>query len=167
MPFNYINKNYHEAPQRKNHFSSTWFKKISVVSFLTASFCLLIGKVWIRNKESTSYHRSETPVQKFQKISLPSVVVNFQSSTGPRLARVIVQLTTQENSVKKEILSQKKSFNKHLLLILSGQKTQDLQSKKKFFENKIKTQMNAFLSKGLINQVSIQTQWINATKELL
>ncbi len=163
MHFTYKNKNHYQPTKRKEVFSQAWFKKTFIISFCL-SFCFFfLGKVilFFKNRTSTSYQSSKIPSTKLKNVDLPPLVINLKSQEGPRLTRVIVQIKTNQTSVKKELLSENKFFEKHLLLVLSGQNTKDIHKKRNFYEEKIKTQLNAFLSKGLVNEVHIQTQLIN------
>ena len=162
MNFSYKNKNYHQPIKKKEAFSSYWFKKIFILSFCFSSFLLVAGKItfFIKNKSTTSYQSSITS-EKFKTVNLAPLVINLKSKEGPRLARVTVHMKTDKTSVKQELLSKNKSFEKHLLLVLSGQDTKDIHKKRNRFEKKIKTQINAFLSKGLVNEVTIETKLLN------
>ncbi len=163
MNFTYKNKNYHQSIKRKELFSSAWLKKVFIISFCVPSSFLFLGKaiLFIKNKATTSYHSSMVPFTKLKDVNLPPLVVNLKSKKGPHLARVTVHMKTDKKSVEQELLSENKSFEKHLLLILSGQNTKDIYKKRSLFEEKIKNQVNTFLSKGLVDKVTIQTQLLN------
>ncbi|MGI9548435.1 MAG: flagellar basal body-associated FliL family protein [Bdellovibrionales bacterium] len=163
MKFNYINTTYHLSLQRKATFYPYQLKKIFIISFLFFSTLLALGKflTFINNKNSAQASIQASFSNNLKTVALPSVVVNLKSKRGPRLARVTVQVKTLETATKNEILSKDQSFKKHLLLILSGQNTKDMNRNTNIFEKKIKTQMNAFLTEGSIEQVHIQTQLLN------
>ena len=77
------------------------------------------------------------------------------------MARVHVNLEVNRPSVKKEILSNKQATQKQLLILLSGRKSRDMENKKSYFENQLLSWMNAFLSRGSVSKVTIQTTLLN------
>ena len=94
-------------------------------------------------------------------VNLPPLLVSLKGEDGIRMARINVNLQVSRSAVKKEILSTNKASRKRLLILLSGQKSRDLQNKKAFFEKQLLSWMNAFLSKGSVNKVTIQTTFLN------
>ena len=96
-----------------------------------------------------------------QAVNLPPLLVSLKGDSGIRMARVHVNLEVNHLSAKKEILSNKQATQKHLLILLSGRKSRDMKNKKSYFENQLLSWMNAFLSRGSVNKVTIQTTLLN------
>lgn len=154
----------------KNHFFSLWFRRVLLFVSLISFIALVTGNIlWqsinqkttkISEKKSSGL-KTNHPNNVSQAVNLPPLLVSLKGNKGIRMARVQVNLQVSRSSVKKEILSNKKATQKHLLILLSGQQSQDMKNKKSYFENQLLSWMNAFLSKGSVNKVTIQTTLLN------
>lgn len=158
MNFSYKNKSNYQNKREQVHLSEQWIKKVFFIAFSFSFSFLLLGKVvWIfNNKAKTTQVRSLASTKQIKTISLSPIVVNLKSDKGPQLTRVQVNISTYEESVKKELLSKNKSLEKHLLFVLSGQDSKKINKNKSIFEKKLISQINAFLSSGNINEVKIK-----------
>ena len=154
----------------RNHFFSLWFRRVLFFVSLISLIALVAGNIlWQSiNQKTTEVSEKKSSGSKItrsrsvsQAINLPPLLVSLKGDKGIRMARVHVNLQVSRSSVKKEILSNKKATQKHLLILLSGQQSQDMKNKKSYFENQLLSWMNAFLSKGSVNKVTIQTTLLN------
>lgn len=89
------------------------------------------------------------------------LLVNLKGDKGPQLARIHVYVTLSEGTHKKEFLPQDSELEKQLLFILSGQSFKMLKKKKDYFEDQIRSQLNAFLTQKPVNGVYIKTEILN------
>lgn len=142
------------------------FLSISLISFiaLVTGNVLWKNNIWKITKKSGKKSLSEkknSSGNNIQAIHLPPLLISLKGNSGIRMARVHVNLQVSKPSVKKEILSNKKATRKHLLILLSGQQSRDMKNKKSYFEHQLLSWMNAFLSKGSVNKVTIQTTLLN------
>lgn len=163
MSFSYHNYQSPLKRKRNHHISSQWIQKVFAFAFsFVFLFFVTVKTLWtIFQKKRVTFQASVHPHSEIQKIKMPSLLINLKTKEGPRLARITVHIETKDDLIKKELISNNKSLEKYLVLILSGQDAQDVHNKKNIFEGKIKSQVNAFLSRDLIHDVNIQTQLIN------
>ena len=163
--FKFKNQEYCK-PQRKESLYENWIKKLLVLSTFTVFFSFLtlkIPRILSSYKRSpvfklNAYSSKRKPVESVHSLPL---LVNLKGEKGPQLARIYVYITLSESSLKKEFLSQESKLEKNILFILSGQSVKTLNKKKNYFEKQIRSQLNAFLSKELVNGVRIQTKMLN------
>ena len=104
---------------------------------------------------------TRTPAKALENVIFPPFPVNLKTSNGIATALVKIELKMDKLSAKKEILSKNQKFQKHLLLLLSGQNRGELSKNKSYFEEKIRSQFNVFLSRGSVEKVEIHTTLIN------
>lgn len=122
------------------------------------------SKKWktAKSAEKTTIHlKNDFFRDSSQAVSLPPLLVSLKGEEGIRMARINVNLQVSRPEAKKEILSNNTITHKRLLILLSGQESRDIRNKKSYFENQLLSWMNAFLSKGSVNKVSIQTTLLN------
>ena len=157
MSFFYrASKNYQQKKQYA--VSENQIQKLFIVSFILCFVFLLIGKFsFTKNNRLLASIQSHKVKKEMKTVSLDPVVVNLKDKKRSHLTKVQVNIGTYEDSVKKELLSNKnKSLEKHLLLVLSGQEKKDLSKNTNFFEKKLIAQINEFLSSGKVNKINIQ-----------
>lgn len=163
--FKFQNPRYCEGRQVEP-LSERNIKKIIFISSLSVLFCFFTFKTisFFYSKKSSVHLKSESQsTEKTAKESsyvLP-LLVNLKGEKGPQLAKVHVHITFNGNSLEKKSLPQGNQLEKHLLFILSGQSSKNLNRKKNQFEKQIRSQLNAFLSENLVNGVSIHTEMLN------
>ena len=156
--------------RKKAALFSIWFQRVffflSVISLiiLAAGNILKKSKKWKAAKvsEKTAIHlKNNSSKDSSRAVSLPPLLVSLKGEEGIRMARINVNLQVSQPEVKREILSNNTVTHKRLLILLSGQESRDIRSKKSYFENRLLSWMNAFLSKGSVNKVTIQTTLLN------
>ena len=140
---------------KRQDVSALWFKRVFFFISLFSFIALIAGNIlWKNNiwkaaknpeKKSLSWKKNSFGNNKNQTVHLSPLLVSLKGDTGIRMARVHVNLQVSRASVKQEILSNKKATQKHLLILLSGQQSQDMKNKKSQFENQLLSWMNAFL----------------------
>ena len=113
------------------------------------------------SEKKTPAIKTVSPRNRPQAVNLPPLLVSLKGDKRIRMARVHVNLEVNRLSVKREILSNKQATQKQLLILLSGRKSRDMENKKSYFENQLLSWMNAFLSRGSVNKVTIQTTLLN------
>ena len=128
----------------------------SLVVFISFFSLKFIQSFSIKNKFSFSVQKSlGKPVEPSHIFPL---LVNLKGQEGPQLAKVYVHVTVDDKN-KKNVLLKNRKLEKQLLFLLSGQSVKNL--KKEQFYSQIQSQLNAFLSDSLINEVRIQTEALN------
>lgn len=166
IKFQFCNKEHHQKSERTEFLSENWIKKFFVFSSC-AVFCtfFILKILWPLNFNKQHPHfefrKLSSKEEKFDRAHTLPLLVNLKGEKGPQLVRLQVYIALSENSLEKEFLSQDKEFEKHLLFILSGQEIKTLQKKRNYFEQQIRSQLNAFLSKDTVNGVRIQTERLN------
>ena len=164
--FKFQNPEHWQNLKRKKHLSEKWVKKILIISSFTVFVSFLSLKVlWSLdfNKEFFFSKSSKNSVKEesFKKTHTLPLLVNLKGETGPQLTRIQIYITFNASSLEEDLLPKDKKLEKHLLFILSGQSIQALNKKKGYFEKQIRSHLNAFLSKDLINGIDIQTEMLN------
>ena len=160
------NQESHSKSSRAN-LDSLWFQKAFFISFcLCGSFFVAgnlleerlfpsVKSVALKNKNS------RTPARALENVTFPPFPVNLKTSNGIAPALVEIELKMNKPSAKKEVLLKNQKFQKHLLLLLSGQNRGELSKNKTYFEEKIRSQFNVFLTRGSVEKVEIHTTLIN------
>ena len=155
-------------PTTRTPLDSLWFQKAFLISFCLCGSFLIAGNVLkdklfpssqslnLKEKNSSSTYTAD-----FENVVFPPFPVNLKTASGIATALVKIELQTNKLSAKREILLKNKKFQKHLLLLLSGQNTRELNKNKTYFEEKIRSQFNIFLSQGTVKKVKIHTALIN------
>ena len=164
LNFSFQNRNYCLLPfsQNTNLFANQWLRRIFVGSLLLLISFFVLGKVLWEEKSQLAQLKAEPPKQNIpiQTFKLPSILVNFKSKEGIRMAQVSVQLETRSSSVKAKFLKDHQQLQKHLLLVLSGKEVKEMKKNKSYFEDKIRSQMNVFLTKGEVDKVTLYTKML-------
>ena len=166
MDFQFQNREQCQNSQRKEFLYEGWIKRFFILSSCVVFFGFFVLKIlWSVNfnKQYSNFELSKSSAkeEKFEKAHILPLLVNLKGEKGPQLVRLQVYIALNKNFLEKEFLSQGKEFEKHLLFILSGQEVKDLQKKRSYFEQKIRSQLNAFLSEDIVDGVRIQTERIN------
>ena len=165
MNFEFSGEGGLSSPKRVSPFFRR-FPQVSSIASLSILSMVVAGSFLPERKK----HRAEkTPAAPAKNqsagarggLSLPPLLVSLKGEDGIRMARINVNLQVSRRAVRREILSNNKAARKRLLILLSGQKSRDLQNKKAHFEKQLLSWMNAFLSKGSVNKVTIQTTFLN------
>ncbi len=164
--FCFHNKECCPGTGRTEALSVNWIKKCFVFSSSTVLLCFFILKAlsFINSNKVYSFfefNRTVSAEQQSGRAHILPLLVNLKGEKGPQLFRAQVYITLSKNSLKNEFLSYDKEFEKHLLFILSGQEVKVLQKKRSYFEQQIRSQLNAFLSKDIVDGVRIQTKMLN------
>ena len=164
--FQLQNREYYQNFKRKEGSFENWIKKTFIFSFITVflSFFALKFLCSLNLRELYShlqFRKSSSEEINFKNAHILPLLVNLKGENGPQLVKAQVHINLSENSLKEEFLHQNKEFEKHLLFILSGQEIQTLQKQKNHFEQQIRSQLNAFLSKNIVDGVRIQTEMLN------
>ena len=154
------------SPTRDSLFSSRFRRGFFLVSLVSLILLPAGNILWKLNRNSAKTEispplKKASPRPRPQAVSLPPLLVSLKGERGIRMARVHVNLEVNRLSAKKEILSNKTATQKQLLILLSGKKSRDMKDKKSYFENRLLSWMNAFLSRGSVNKVTIQTTLLN------
>lgn len=145
---------------------SLWFQKAFVFSFCLCAFLFILGNIFKDRmfpleKGLKKGIPSKDVSKEIGGFAFPPFPVNLKASEGIAPVLLKINLKTDKLETKKEIVLKSKKFKKHLLLLLSGQNKGDLEKNKAWFEEKIKSQFNVFLSKGSVEQVVFHTALIN------
>ena len=171
LNFSFKNRNYCRLPfsQNANLFLNRWFRRIFVGASLALISLVALGKVFWTEESQLAQLKEETPKSNIpvQIFNLPSILVNFKSKEGIRMAQVSVQLETRSTSVKSKFLKDHQRLQKHLLLVLSGKEVQEMEKNKSYFENKIRSQMNVFLTKGEVDKVTLHTKMLKKRRDIM
>ena len=101
------------------------------------------------------------PLQAGSSLQLAPLLVSLKDEGRVRMARVHVRLQVDRSSVKKEILSNDKAMRQSLLILLSGRGSGEMRQKRAYFEDRFLSWMNAFLPRGSVSKVTIQTTMLN------
>ena len=155
------------VPAPKRVTPSRPFRRTFAFIFFAGLSLVVVGNIRQDRKKQNAGERAEPAKREAREkarrtdVSLPPLLVSLKGENGIRMARINVNLQVSRKAVKKEILSTNKAARKRLLVLLSGQKSRDLQNKKSHFEKQLLSWMNAFLSKGSVNKVTIQTTFLN------
>lgn len=145
---------------------SFWFQKAFVFSFCLCAFLFVLGNIFEDQlfpleKGLKSGLSSKNISKEAGGFAFPPFPVNLKASGEIAPVLLKIELKTDKPEAKKEIVLKSKKFQKHLLLLLSGQSKGDLEKNRAWFEEKIKSQFNVFLSKGSVEQVVFHTALIN------
>ena len=125
--------------------------------FVFISFFSLKLSYFFSLKRQTEVY-TQRSIDHFSSSRTVPLLVNLKGQKGPQLAKVFVYITTEEEK-QKDLLYENKKLEKQLLFLLSGQPIKNL--KREDFYTQIQSQLNAFLSENLINQIYIQTELLN------
>ena len=159
-------------PAKRRNIFSLWFHRVFFFISLISLIALVTGNIlWKTNtwkiakrpggESLPELSKKNSSGNRTQAVHLPPLLVSLKGDQGIRMARIHVNLQVSPAAVKKEILSNKKATRKHLLILLSGRQSQDMKNKKTYFEHQLLSWMNAFLSNGSVNKVTIQTTLLN------
>lgn len=145
---------------------SFWFQKAFVFSFCLCAFLFILGNIFEDQlfpleKGLKKRIPSKDISKEMGGFAFPPFPVNLKASEGISPVLLKIKLKTDKLEAEKEIVLKSKKFKKHLLLLLSGKNKGDLEKNKAWFEEKIKSQFNVFLSKGSVEQVAFHTALIN------
>ena len=147
--------------------NSLWFQKTFFISFCLCGSFFVIGNLMEERlfppvkSVALENKNTGTPAKALENVTFPPFPVNLKTSNGIAPTLVKIELKMDKLSAKKEILSKNQKFQKHLLLLLSGQNRGELSKNKSYFEEKIRSQFNVFLSRGSVEKVEIHTTLIN------
>ena len=163
--------------RRRGDLDSRWFAGTFAFSLFFSISLLVFGKRFVMSDFGAAFSAHSVPplkapaslpaaalqqkAQQTAALSFPPFPVNLKSGAGSALALVKIDLKTDRPAAKKEILLKNKKFKRHLLLLLSGKERGDLTKNKAFFEERIRSQFNIFLSQGSVEEVRFQTTFIN------
>lgn len=164
----FLLKNQGKADKRPfiGSLNSFWFQRAFILSFCFCGSFLLLGNIFEDQlfllkkepKNRLSLKDSSTEIEGF---AFPPFLVNLKASGEIAPVLLKIELKTDKPEAKKEIVLKTKKFKKYLLLLLSGQSRRDLKKNRAWFEEKIRSQFNVFLSKGSVEQVVFHTALIN------
>ena len=129
---------------------------ISSLFVCVSFFSLKLFQLFSLNSKNEVYVQRN--IDHFQPSRTVPLLINLKGQKGPQLAKVFVYITTEEEK-QKDLLYENKKLEKQLIFLLSGQPIKNL--KKEDFYNQIQSQLNAFLSENLINEIYIQTELLN------
>ena len=134
-----------------------WLRRFFLIFSLVSLSGLLVGNIlWKLKKEKPSLSlRSGSSLQ------LAPLLVSLKDEGRVRMARVHVRLQVDRSSLKKEILSNDKAMRQSLLILLSGRGSGEMRQKRAYFEDRFLSWMNAFLPRGSVSKVTIQTTMLN------
>ena len=153
--FKFKNSGFFSKPIKRTQNSSKLIF-ISSLFVLTGFFSLNLFHLFsTKNKSQTVVQKSLADLQFSHVFPL---LVNLKGQKGPQLAKVYVHISTEDEN-QKNLLRQNKKLEKQLLFLLSGQPVKSL--KQEYFYSQIQSQLNAFLSGNLINQIHIKTEMLN------
>jgi len=90
-------------------------------------------------------------------------LVRIQSNSGFTVAKVKVQFFVDGIEVQNELREESDQYKEHLIFFLSKAESSDFLDKKSKEDlvEKIKNQINSFLSKGKIQEVVIESQFMD------
>ena len=141
----------------KSDLSEKWIQKMILVSFV---FCMavfaIVKTAFITKQKQASVVSTSISESKLKTFSLQPLIVNLKNKQKPELTHIQIHITTNKEAVKKELASKNALLQKQLLLILSGQDIKKIKKNKNNFEKRFVTQLNAFLSKGKIQNARIE-----------
>ncbi|MCZ0932074.1 MAG: hypothetical protein OXJ52_02860, partial [Oligoflexia bacterium] len=159
LKFKFQNPAIFSKPIRRELFYSQKIAQLIFISSLAVFISFFALKFFqffsAKNKFSFSVQKS---LGDHRPSHIFPLLVNLKGQEGPQLAKVYVHVTV-DNENKRDVLLENHKLEKQLLFLLSGQSVRSL--KKEQFYSQIQSQLNAFLSGNLINEVRIQTEVLN------
>ncbi len=92
------------------------------------------------------------------KLELSDFLLHLNSSSGKKIARLDVEFYLNQDSAKKEVKNTENQIRKFSLMMLSKTDFSDFSNERKvnLIQDKIKTRLNQFLTKGEIVQVYLK-----------
>ena len=163
LKFKFQNPVLFSKPIRRDLFYSqktAWLILISSLAvFISFSALKLIQLFSSKNKFSVSIQKSLGD-HEFSHIF--PLLVSLKGQEGPQLAKVYVYINVNNDENRGNVSLENQTLEKKLLFLLSGQSVKTL--KRQQFYSQIQSQLNAFLSGKLIDQVRIQTEVLNENK---
>ena len=146
--------------QRPWALDGSWFQKVFWLSFAVAGAFMACGKAVFSSPSGVSIAESsmKTPAASVvSDVVFPSFPVSLKAEGKPFPALMEVHVKTDGWSASREIISKKERFQRHLLILLSGRSLEEFQDTNNVFEEKARSQLNAFISKGAISKLRFYT----------
>lgn len=130
--------------------------------------CFLFGGFmcfffWEYHKSSLPIEAQQRRIQSLHSFSVSPFLVRIQSNSGFTVAKVKVQFFVDGIEVQNELREESDQYKEHLIFFLSKAESSDFLDKKSKEDlvEKIKNQINSFLSKGKIQEVVIESQFMD------
>ncbi len=110
------------------------------------------GEKQTQDKEKAD---KEEKVEKETVVPLETFIINLAGSKGRRVAKVNIELSVQNDTVKSEIDQRKAQIRDIIIIMLSGRSYEQVSSRegKEKLKDDLKDRVNEFLSKGKIKDI--------------
>ena len=136
-------------------------------TFLTWIFLFFAGFIcfffWEYQRSPSQKVMHQRKIQSLHSFSVSPFLVRIQSDHGFRLTKVRVQFFVDSVVAQNELREESNQYKEHLIYFLSQSKVSDFveEKDKEVLVEKIKNQVNSFLSNGKVQGVVIESQFMD------